>query len=287
MPLGAAVLRRRGLCLALELSIMPDGTAPRNNWTLSCINETAGLPSRGSIVYRSHQTLHLIVFGIAGLPLAYSQAPETLVNPSTPAAVRAPVVAPDKMDLIDKVLGMVGPSDPTVLTERARFHLYVLSTAGPVPLLGEAAGSAINHWSNSPPEWGQGWGAYGERFGSNLAYNGVRQTISYGLSIPFHEDNRYFASGKHGIWSRTGYAILSTFTARHPDGRQSFSVSGVTGVIGASAIASIWGPGSWKGAHNIADNAGISFGVTAAFNVVREFLPDVLHRPRGDQAVGH
>jgi hypothetical protein len=186
----------------------------------------------------------------------------------------------DKEDLIDKVLGMVGPSQPTQLTQKDRFQLYLLSTGGPVPLLGEAAGAGITHWMNRPPEWGQGWDAYGERFGSNLAYNGIRQTISYGISIPFHEDNRYFASGKHGVWGRTGYAVLSTFTARHPDGSQRFSVSAVTGVVGASALTSIWGPGSWKGTGNIAENAGVSFAVTAAFNVVREFLPDILHRPQ-------
>jgi hypothetical protein len=108
----------------------------------------------------------------------------------------------------------------------------------------------------------------------------VRQTITYGASIVFREDTRYFASDKHGVGRRIGYALVSTFTARHPDGRTSFAISSVSGVIGASGIASIWGPRSWQGFDNIATNAGISFGTTAAFNVVREFLPGVLHRPR-------
>jgi len=190
-----------------------------------------------------------------------------------PAAVRDP-------DILDKLLGMVGPSEPSDLTEKKRFHLYLVATGGPVPLLAEAAGAGIGQWENSPKEWGQGWSAYGKRFGSNLAYNGVRQTITYGTSIVFREDNRYFASHKHGIWARTGYALLSTVTARHPDGARNFSVSSVTGVVGASAIASIWGPGSTKGIGNIAQNAGVSFSATAAFNVVREFLPDILHRPQ-------
>ena len=173
----------------------------------------------------------------------------------------------------------MGPSEPTQLTEKKRFQLYVVSTIGPVPLVGEAAGAGISQWENSPKEWGQGWGAYGERYGSDLAYNAVRQTITYGTSIVFREDNRYFASHKHGFWPRTGYAILSTVTARHPDGRRTFSVSAVSGVLGASAISSIWGPGSEKGIGNIGENAGISFAATAGFNVVREFLSDVLHRP--------
>ena len=209
-----------------------------------------------------------VILAFAWLPLA----PVFAFQSPTPAAVHSE-------DFIDKVLGMVGPTEPSNLTEKKRFHLYVVSTAGPVPLLGEAAGAAIGQWENTPKEWGQGWSAYGERYGSNLAYNAVRQTISYGTSVVFHEDNRYFASHKHGFWARTGYAVLSTVTARHPDGRQTFSVSSVTGVIGASAISSIWGPPSWKGMENISGNAGISFASTAGFNIVREFLPDLLRRP--------
>ena len=91
-------------------------------------------------------------------------------------------------------------------------------------------------------EWGQGWGAFGERFGSNLAYNGIRQTITYGTSVLFHEDNRYFASHKQGVGARTGYALLSTVTARKPDGSRAISISSIAGVLGASAAASIWGP---------------------------------------------
>src|SRR5258705_1245526 len=209
-----------------------------------------------------------LILAFAWLPLA----PVFAFQSPTPAAVH-------NENIIDRVLGMVGPTEPSNLTEKKRFHLYVVSAAGPVPLLGEAAGAALNQWENTPKEWGQGWSAYGERYGSNLAYNAVRQTITYGTSAVFHEDNRYFASHKHGFWARTGYAVLCTVTARHPDGRQTFSVSSVTGVIGASAISSIWGPPSWKGMENISGNAGISFASTAGFNIVREFLPDLLRRP--------
>lgn len=189
-----------------------------------------------------------------------------------------PAVTPKTEGLVDKVLGIVGPAEPKVLTGKQRFVQYLLDTGGPLPILGEAAGAGISQWTNDPGEWGQGWGAYGKRFGSNLAYNGVRQTLTYTTALAFHEDNRYFASHQKGVWRRTRYALASTVMAQHPDGSRMFSVSSVTGVVGASAISSIWGPGSWKGVDNIAVNAGISFAATAGFNLVREFLPDVLHR---------
>ena len=205
----------------------------------------------------------------------------SLSLPVAPVFAQPPLAAPTERDTtLDKIFGMVAPSEPSQLTEAKRFHLYLLSTGGPIPILGEAIGAGVSQWENSPEEWGQGWNAYGERLGSNLAYNGIRQTITYGTSVVLHEDNRYFASHKNGFWARTGYAALSTVVAEHPDGSRVFSVSAVTGIIGASAISSIWGPPSWKGVGNIADNAGISFLTTAGFNIVREFLPDVLHRHR-------
>ncbi len=233
-------------------------------------------PARRNMVYRTHR-LSLAFLAIACLPAAFSQDSKTLVNPPASTVKKATTLSGE--NLINKIMGVVGQDD-TTLTERRRFHLYLMSTVGPVPILAEAAGAGIGQWEDSPKEWGQGWGAYGERFGSNLAYNGVRGTITYGTSILFHEDNRYFVSHKHGLLARTGYAVLSTVTARHPDGQTMFSISSVTGVVGASAISSIWGPDSWKGIGNIGRNAGISFGATAGFNLVREFLPDVLHRPQ-------
>lgn len=183
-------------------------------------------------------------------------------------------------DALVTVLDLVGPVPAAETPRRERFGEFVMSTLGPVPLLGEAAGAAIEQWMNTPKEWGQGWAAFGKRFGSNLAYNGIRQTITYGGSLALGEDTRYFASRQSGFWLRTRHALVSTFTARHTDGSVSFSYSGTAGVIGASAISSAWGPDSWKGPGNIAKNAGVSFASTAAFNVVREFLPDILRRPR-------
>jgi hypothetical protein len=228
------------------------------------------------MVYRTHR-LWPALLAFACLPAAFSQDPRTFVNPAASSVKKA--ATKTKAQLLDSAMGVVGP-DETTLTESRRFHLYLLSVVGPVPILAEAAGAGIGQWENSPKEWGQGWGAYGKRLGSNMAYNGVRQSITYGTSILFHEDNRYYASHRHGVWARSRYALLSTFTARDPEGHTRFSISSVSGVVGASAISSIWLPGSQKGIGSISHNAGVSFAATAGFNLVREFLPDVLRRPR-------
>jgi hypothetical protein len=227
-------------------------------------------------------SLSIVLLTIATAAVALPQDKGSSADRSVPAPTeQAPGGQTERRDgIVDKVLNMVGPADPKPLTRKQAFELYLLNTAGPAPILGEAAGAAIGQWMNSPKEYGQGWDAYGKRFGANMGYNVTRQTISYGASLAFHEDTRYFASRDRGVWRRTRHALISTFTARRPDGRDTFSVSSVAGVVGATSISSIWGPASWKGPGNISYNAGISFASTAGFNVVREFLPDILRRPR-------
>jgi hypothetical protein len=221
-----------------------------------------------SLLYMPFRSI-LLALALANFALAQA------VNGTDPVAASPAAPAPVE----DGILAWVGPVPAAAIARPERFSEFVLSTVGPVPLIGEAFGAAISQWTNAPKEWGQGWTAYGKRYGSNLAYNGIRQTITYGGSLALGEDTRYFASGRSGVWLRTRHAVVSTFTARHMNNNEVFSFSSTAGVIGASAISSIWGPGSWKGPGNMASNAGISFASTAVSNVIREFLPDIFHRP--------
>jgi hypothetical protein len=213
-----------------------------------------------------------VILGLAFVPFALAQTASDADRVVSQEAAHSGIV--------DKVLDLVGPVQADSPPHLERFREFMLSTVGPVPLLGEALGAGIEQWDNTPKEWGQGWGAFGKRYWSNLAYNGIRQAITYGGSHALGEDSRYFASRRSGFWPRTRHALVSTFTARHRDGKDSFSFSSTAGVIGASAISSAWGPDAWRGPGNIAKNAGISFASTAGFNVIREFLPDLLHRSR-------
>src|SRR3954471_1673641 len=100
----------------------------------------------------------------------WGQSAETTIPP--------PVAPPAPQTSNQGLLGVFSPADPnTTLNARERFELYTISMIGPWALLGEAAGAGISQAQNSPWEWGQGAGAWGRRFASNMAYSGVRQTI--------------------------------------------------------------------------------------------------------------
>jgi hypothetical protein len=208
----------------------------------------------------------LLAFACAGMSL-WGQSANRVVP--APAAASRP---PNK-----GLLGVFSPADPnTTLNARQRFNLYVINTIGPWAIVGESASAGISQARNSPWEWGQGAGAWGHRFGNNMAYNGVRQTISYGVSEIVHEDNRYFASEKPTIPGRIGYVLISPVTARRRSGRRSFSISAFSGLVGASTIALAWRPQSQQSGGAVARNFIFSYAGTAGINAFREFFPSVV-----------
>jgi len=180
----------------------------------------------------------------------------------------------------DRAVGWISPAEDTPLTAGQRWHDYWMQTAGPGAVLSEAVSAGFGQWENSPPEWGQGGSGYGKRFGNNLAYNAVRNTLQHGTAALVHEDIRYFASGKETVAGRFVYALASPVTARRRSGARSISISGITGIVGVSLISRAWSPPSWQGAGNVAISAGLTYAGTAGVNLAREFVPGIVRHFR-------
>jgi hypothetical protein len=171
-------------------------------------------------------------------------------------------------------LGLFGRVSPNAapITQKQRFINYLLNTVGPVPIFKAAAIAGYEQGMHRPEEWRLGSSGYGKRVASQMAQNGAHSTLTYGASVLLNEDNRYFACACQGFGPRLGHALASTFTARR-NGREVFSVSSTTGVVGASLISRAWMPPSWRHGRNIGDSIGFGFLGIAAMNVFREFLP--------------
>ena len=164
------------------------------------------------------------------------------------------------------------------MSQRERVRQYAKDVFNPVYLFGSAASAGIGLWRDQPPEWGQGGRGFGRRFASSYAQHIVSETLLFGASSALGEDNRYIRTGSGEFKHRLGYALKSTFLARHDDGSRHLSISKFGALGGASMISRAWqppGPDRMRG-------AGVNFGVSVAaamgLNVAREFLPDLLRR---------
>jgi len=153
-----------------------------------------------------------------------------------------------------------------------RFKRYVNDTVGAVAWIGIVSGAAFSTAFNSPEEWGKSGEGFGRRVASNFGRNVVRNTVMYGLDEAFKLDSGFYLSTERDVGSRVGNAFLSVVTARKANGKRTVGVPRIVGTYTADVVANqFWYPArfDWKDGMK---RGGISLGVNAAFNLVREFI---------------
>jgi hypothetical protein len=158
-------------------------------------------------------------------------------------------------------------------TEKIKLRNYLFDTFGPYPLAGAAILGGVNQAGNSPPEWGQGARAYGERVGSDFGIAMVTTTTRYALAEAFREDTLYYRCECKGVLPRLGHALISTLTARRgDDGHRQLSFPAmVAPYAGSMTAVYAWYPNRYD-----ADD-GFRMGnytllAVAGENIAREFI---------------
>jgi hypothetical protein len=212
------------------------------------------------------------VLALTFAPLVAAQNQDSVTTEQKSSAVSRGV------DHLFNYLNMAGTtkaSDFRPLTQKERTQIYLKTMANPLGYLKAGFSAGIDQWKDKPSEWEQGASGYGKRFGNILGQYSIQRTVTFGLSSLLHQDNRYFNSGKKGLWPRTGYAAVSGILARHDDGSRHLSISQLGGVAAGAFLSRSWQPPS---THSAGDGA-VSFGITMAsnmgFSAVKEFLPDL------------
>lgn len=237
--------------------------------SLGYANEAGG--SGGVIVIRLLSAICVVFLcGPRVLPQTAGPAPPA----SSPSGAASKV-----KDLVFNYLTRAGTPQAAgfrPLTQQERNRLFLKSTANPIWFLKAAASGGIAQWNQRPPEWELGASGYGKRCANIAGRYMLQRTATFGVSSLLHEDNRYFSSGKKGFFRRTGYALSSAVLARRDDGKRRISVSSIAGSASGAFVSRLWQPSSTRSAGDGAVSFGISMGSSAAFRVVREFLPDML-----------
>jgi NADPH:quinone reductase-like Zn-dependent oxidoreductase len=203
-----------------------------------------GVTSLSQVLECTRMKLHRIVPLLCAFsamaaqsPFAMAQAPVDAGNPSVSAAPAPQGTTP-------------GQLAPTYVrpTEKIKIHNYLFDAFGPYPIAGAAIAAGINQAKTRPPEWGQGAGALGERFGSSLAIAATTTTTRYGLAEAFREDTLYYQCECKGVLRRLEHAAISTLTARRgDDGHREFSAPAlVSPYVGTMTAVYAWYPGRYS-----------------------------------------
>lgn len=220
-----------------------------------------------------------------------SQAPQLQTPQSQPAPTRDDTDKQVGKSKLEKETGTVNdrifevmPNYGTVETAKALPPLtagekYRLATAGAFdyfafPFNGVLA--ALDQANNSPKSWGQGWGAYGKRYGASFADNGIGtyMTVAVFPSI-LHEDPRYYQMAKGSFSHRAYHAVNRLFVTRTDSGNARFNYSEVVGNAAAAALSNVYhAPEDRTVGRNIG-TLGMLIMWDGLSNELKEFWPDI------------
>lgn len=161
---------------------------------------------------------------------------------------------------------------------RERLRSNLSNTFGPVQMGKVVFGAAISHADDVPPDWGQGWGPYGERvashFGSALVTGGANLVLGEAL----REDTKYYPCTCKGIWPRLKHAVASSVTARAgEDGHRVFSIPAVASPYAGSFAQLAWYPPRF-GPKDALRTGNYSLLSSIGARVALEFLSPLLHK---------
>jgi hypothetical protein len=159
-----------------------------------------------------------------------------------------------------------------------RLNTYLKDLVSPVSFLRSGASAGFGQWRDRPKEWGEGGRGFGKRFASAYAQHIATATLIYGAGSILHEDNRYLRMAEGDKKNRLAYALESSVLARHDDGTRHVSISKLVAVTGAAFIARSWQPHDSRTVKGALESVAVTMSVSAGFDVMREFLPDLFHR---------
>ena len=168
------------------------------------------------------------------------------------------------------------PENDGPLTPAEKFNIAWHQYSDYSAHFGNVLQAGISQAANGIPHYGQGWGAFGQRF---LALEGDQMTGSmliYGaLPTALHQDPRYLRRGRGSAWSRIFYAASRVVITRTDSGTPTFNTSQVFGQLGQAAISLTYYPARDHSIKGLFQGWGVNQIYNVGWNQLKEFIPDL------------
>jgi len=163
------------------------------------------------------------------------------------------------------------------MTVGQKGELFLRHTYSPFNMFAAAGSAAIWQATQSRHEgFGQGWDAYGSRFGAALANRESSDFFkTFVLSSALRMDPRYFRKGNGGFGSRFGYALSRVLVTRTDSGHSTFNAPEILGSVGSAGLSNVYYPESDRTASRTMESAALNIAADAGWNVMKEFGPEI------------
>jgi hypothetical protein len=207
--------------------------------------------------------------------------------PSAPDILPAPApIIPVVVPLNEERILKVMPDYQTVrdsrqkiapMTAKEKWKLGLRETIDPFNIASAAMTAAFSQRGNQTPKYGEGWPAYGQRFGAAVADFGTQNFFSAGVfATLLHQDPRYFRKGPEAkIATRIVYSLSRLFVCRNDSGEPTFNASNIFGMSLGIAASNAYYPSASRTGTIMAGRIETSMFGGVMGNLMSEFWPDI------------
>jgi hypothetical protein len=187
--------------------------------------------------------------------------------------------------LEDKVLDLVVPNTLVIegrdtrvapLTSGQKFSQVSKNFFNPFTFVGIGIEAGFDQAIDVHHAYGQGAKGYFKRYGADIADTATGQFFGVGVyPSVFHTDPRYYRMARGGVVARGFYSVTRVLVTRTDSGRHVFNVPEILGSATSSAISRTYYPSDERNIGDFAYSMGSRIAFDAAYNLAKEFWPDV------------
>jgi hypothetical protein len=166
-----------------------------------------------------------------------------------------------------------------------KFKLSAEDVFDPYGFVSAGVNAAVEQATRDHEQYGQGAAAFGKRYGADFADEAISEIFSGGVYPSlFRQDPRYFRMEHGGVWKRSLYAMSRVVWTKDDIGELEFNGSTVFGDYTAGAISNLYYPAADRTWGQTIQRGSILLFEDSAFNLLKEFWPDVHDRLRRKHA---
>jgi hypothetical protein len=161
-----------------------------------------------------------------------------------------------------------------------KFMTYAVGTVGPRALFLPAIPAALRMakpLTNYPPEWRQGFQAFGRNYGDQLSTKTAFQTARFAAGAALREDLRYHRSNCTNYFARTSHALVFTFFDKSDDGHTHLALANFAGVAAGGYVGMSYLPQGFNDITHADQRVAIRLSGISVRNIGAEFAPDLAH----------
>ena len=170
---------------------------------------------------------------------------------------------------------------PCAMDAGDKFRAFLGNASSPLTYVGAAWNAALAQLTWDDAGYGLGAAGYGKRYCAAVT-DSVAGDFFKTFLFPtvFRQDPRYFRLGQGTAGQRIKHALAHTFVTRSDSGKRMFNYSEWVGTASSKALSNLYHPGNPRGFAPTASRVGFSLANDMAWDLLREFWPEVAHKFR-------